>query len=427
MQNTAIQKVMSEPLSITSCHDCGLLQKTQHMPEDGAVKCCRCIALLRQRQRIAPEQSIEHSLALVITAIVLLILANVFPILHLQVGGHEMSATLFAGVQHFLDHDMKLLAGLVFITSIGAPMLQLGGLLYVLLPLYLNHVPWQAPHVYRFIRMITSWSMLEVFMLGILVSIVKLAGMATVTPGIGLWAFGILIFLIAAIIAGSDAEIIWDQISAYKRPDLKHDNLGQTKMVNCHNCNLLTSLPVDAHNVCCPRCDSPLHFRKPDSLVRSSALLIAAIVLFIPANLLPMMVVTNLGSTEGDTIMSGVIYLLTSGDWPLALVIFIASVFVPSIKLIILSFLQISVYLNIQWNPNERTRLYRLTEAIGRWSMVDIFVVTLMAALIQIQGIAEIEAGLGALAFGAVVVLTLLSAMAFDPRLIWDKLESPNG
>ena len=121
------------------------------MPEDGAVKCCRCNALLRKRQRIAPERGIEHTLALVITAIVLLTLANVFPILYLKVGGHEMSATLFAGVQHFLSHDMNLLAGLVFVTSIGAPMLQLGGLLYVLLPLHLNQIPWQAPHVYRFI------------------------------------------------------------------------------------------------------------------------------------------------------------------------------------------------------------------------------------------------------------------------------------
>ena len=172
-------------------------------------------------------------------------------------------------------------------------------------------------------------------------------------------------------------------------------------------------------------CDTLLHFRKPDSLGRSTALLIAAIVMFIPANLPPMMVVTNLGSSEGDSIMGGVIYLLTSGDLPIALVIFIASIVVPSIKLIILSFLLISVHYKMQWNPNERTRLYRLTEAIGRWYMVDIFVVTLMAALIQIQGIAEIEAGLGAIAFGSVVVLTLLSAMAFDPRLIWDNLETP--
>ena len=419
---------MSEHLSLTSCHDCGLLQKIRHMPEDGAVKCCRCKALLRKRQRITPERSIEHTLALVITAIILLILANVYPILHLQVAGHEISATLFAGVQHFLSHDMKLLDGLVFVTSIGAPMLQLSGLLYVLLPLYLKRIPWQAPHVYRFISFITSWSMLEVFMLGILVSIVKLAAMATVTPGIGLWAFGLLIFLIAAIIAGSDSEIIWEQISTYNRPKLNYNNLGRAIFVNCHNCGLLASLPEDGHhnNVICHRCDTPLHFRKPDSFVRSSALLIAAIVMYIPANLLPMMVVTHLGSSEGDTIMGGVIYLLTSGDWPLALVIFVASIVVPSIKLIILSFLLISVHFKMQWRPSERTRLYRLTEAIGRWSMVDIFVVTLMAALIQIQGIAEIEAGLGAIAFGSVVVLTLLSAMAFDPRLIWDNLETPD-
>jgi paraquat-inducible protein A len=161
-------------------------------------------------------------------------------------------------------------------------------------------------------------------------------------------------------------------------------------------------------------------------LNRCTALLIAASVLYIPANLLPVMVVTSFGKTEGDTIINGVMYLATSGDLPLAIILFIASIFVPTIKLIILSLLLITVHFKSEWRPRERTYLYRLTEFIGRWSMVDIFVDTLMAALIQIQGLMVIEVGVGAVAFGAVVVLTMLAAMAFDPRLIWDNMEKIN-
>ncbi len=166
-----------------------------------------------------------------------------------------------------------------------------------------------------------------------------------------------------------------------------------------------------------------MHWRKPDSLNRCTALVIAATVLYIPANLLPVMVVSSMGKTEGDTIISGVMYLPTNGDLPLAIILFIASICVPTIKLVILYLLLITVHFKSQWRPKERTQLYRLTEFIGRWSMVDIYVDTLMAAMIQIQGLIVIEVGVGAVAFGAVVVLTILAAKAFDPRLIWDGME----
>ena len=414
---------MSEHLTLISCHDCGLLQRIKHLPEDGAVKCCQCDAILRKRQRIKPAKSIEHTLALVISAIVLFTIANVFPIISMQAEGHEMATTLFSGVEYLFTNDMKLLAGLVFLTSIGAPLIQLTGLLYILLPLNFGWIPWHAPQVYRIVRIITSWSMLEVLMLGILVSVVKLAALATVIPGIALWSFGILIFFIAAILSDLDTEMLWEQISNNTESNaLQHFGNGAT-LANCHNCHLLSTIAADHAESSCPRCDSALHLRKPNSMARCTALLIAAIVMYIPANVLPVMVVTSLGETEGDTIMGGVIYLATSGDWPLALIVFIASIFVPSIKLIILSFLLISVRFKSQWCPKERTRLYRLTEMIGRWSMVDIYVDALMAALVQIQGLMVIEVGVGAIAFGAVVVLTILAAKAFDPRLIWDNLE----
>ena len=197
-------------------------------------------------------------------------------------------------------------------------------------------------------------------------------------------------------------------------------------LIGCHSCSLLSKAPVGGQHVEteCPRCGSALHARKPNSLTRTWALVIAAFICYIPANLLPMTVVTSLGNVQSDTIMSGVIYFLTHGEWPIGLVIFIASIFVPLTKLFILIYLLISVQRKSQWNPIERARLYRITEAIGRWSMTDIYVVTIMVALVKLGNLATIEAGPGALFFGAVVVITIIAAMSFDPRQIWDNMES---
>lgn len=194
-------------------------------------------------------------------------------------------------------------------------------------------------------------------------------------------------------------------------------------LLNCHNCGLL-SKKMDHVGVSlrCPRCGATLYRRKPRSISQTWALLIAAYIMYIPANLLPIMTTTHLGHVQSDTILSGVIYLLVSGSWPLALIIFIASVFVPVLKLIILTYLVLSVQFKSQWRPGDRTRLYRITEAIGRWSMVDIYVVTLMVALVNIEGLAAVDAGPGAIAFGAVVILTMIAAMVLDPRLIWDNI-----
>lgn len=192
----------------------------------------------------------------------------------------------------------------------------------------------------------------------------------------------------------------------------------------CHDCGLLSRLSGHTHGASCPRCGGALHFRKQRSLERTWALVIAAILCYLPANLFPVMTVISLGKRQSDTIMSGVVYLLMHHMWPLAIIIFIASVFVPLMKLVILVSLLISVHRRSSWRPVDRTRLYRLTEVIGRWSMVDIYVVTILVALVRLGNLATIEAGAGAVFFGAVVVLTILAAESFDPRLIWDTCET---
>jgi paraquat-inducible protein A len=192
----------------------------------------------------------------------------------------------------------------------------------------------------------------------------------------------------------------------------------------CHDCGLLARLPhPHVHGARCARCGAALHARKPQSLQRTWAYVIAALVCYVPANALYIMTITSMGKAEPSTILSGVIYLLHHGMWPLALIVFVASVFVPLMKIAILLFLLVSVQRRSRWRPVERTRLYRLTEAIGRWSMVDIYVVTILVALVKLGNLATIEAGAGAVFFGAVVVLTMRAAESFDPRLIWDESE----
>jgi paraquat-inducible protein A len=197
-------------------------------------------------------------------------------------------------------------------------------------------------------------------------------------------------------------------------------------LIGCSVCHLLCPAKPPggtAKASKCPRCGATLHSRKPDSIARTWALVIGAAIFYIPANVLPMTTVTSLGMVQSDTIMSGVIYFVQSGSWPIALVIFIASVFVPLLKLFILSYLLISVQRRSHFRPKDRTRLYLITEAVGRWSMLDIFVVTILVALVNLGALATIQAGPAALHFAAVVVITMLAAMSFDPRLIWDAKE----
>ncbi len=170
----------------------------------------------------------------------------------------------------------------------------------------------------------------------------------------------------------------------------------------------------------CGICGTRLHTRKPDSLNRTWALLIAACILYIPANLLPIMVTKSFFGTQQDTILSGVIYFWVSGAFGLAAIVFIASFLVPLFKLTVLMLLLISVQRRSTWRQPERVKLYRMLETIGRWSMLDVFVVSLLTGLVQIQGFAQVTAGVGIATFGGVVVLTMLASLTFDPKLIWD-------
>ena len=200
-------------------------------------------------------------------------------------------------------------------------------------------------------------------------------------------------------------------------PAFPADSAASQGLAACHACGQIVLLSEYHH---CPRCGSAVHQRKPGSLTRCWAFLLAAVVLYVPANLLPIMETTSLGATQSNTIMSGIILLWNDGSWDLALIVFIASMVVPLGKLLALVVLLISVQRRPLGSARQLGRLYRLVELVGKWSMLDVYVVSLLATLVRFDALMSVHASSGALAFGAVVVMTMLAAQAFDPRLIWD-------
>lgn len=192
-------------------------------------------------------------------------------------------------------------------------------------------------------------------------------------------------------------------------------------LLSCQSCGLLCRATGGEARLHCPRCSASVHARKPNCIARTWALLIAAYILYIPANVLPILETKSLlESPQSNTIISGIILFWNNGSWFVAALIFFASFMVPLTKLLAMTFLLVSVQAGTSWQPYQRTQLYRFVEFIGRWSMLDIYVVALSVALVQVESFASMRAGLGSVAFGAVVVLTMFAAQTFDSRLIWD-------
>jgi paraquat-inducible protein A len=419
------------PGRLIACHECDLLQRETVLADGGSARCRRCGAVL---YRTSPP-SLDWTLALTLAAMVLFAVANFYPIVGLSVNGNLVETTLFGAARILYLDGMWPLAGLVFVTTLLMPLLDMAAVLYILLPLWMGRTPRRPDVVLRLLRRVSPWGMIEVLILGMLVALVKLAAIASVVPGIALWAFGAVMLLLAAASAGFDTHDIWARIDNTRGGDIARTRgvgpqartAERAGLLVCHDCGLLSRPAAHSHEGRCPRCGAQLHFRKPDSIARTWAFLVAAMVLYIPANVLPVMDTSSLFGAQKDTILSGVVYLWISGSWPLAVLVFIASIAVPMLKIISLTFLVLTAQLRWRWLPERRTRIYRLVELVGRWSMLDIYVITILVALVQFSALATIMAGPGAIAFGAVVVLTMFGAMSFDPRLIWDALEPDHG
>jgi len=404
---------------LIACHECDLLHRIAPLAPGGKALCSRCAAPL---YRNVPD-SVDRASALYLAALMLWAMANAFPFVSLKLSGRVEENLMVSGPLSLVRAGMPELGVLVFLTSILFPLMTICGSLYVLAPLRFGwRFPGFAP-AYRMVRLLTPWSLVGVFMLGLLVSIVKLLDLADVVPGTGLYAFVGLLLASAAASANMDHGAVWPRIGplAPAAPAATAAVLGLT---SCHTCDLLVpAAPLGGH-AHCPRCGSAVHgLRRPDSIARTWALLASAALLLIPANLYPVMTVIQFGQGEPNTILSGVLHLIDSGMWPLAMLVFFASFVVPFSKIAVLVLLLVTVQKGSDWRRRDRTLLYRVTEVVGAWSMVDIFLVGILVALVNLDALASVRPGVGAIFFGGAVVLTMLAAMSFDPRLIWDRAE----
>ncbi len=393
------------------CPDCGLFQTVPPLPPHGEASCPRCSATLR---RCRPRWS-SRVLALALTSLVLYLVAVLAPFLSVDIVGQQRQTTMLSLPLAFIRQGAWELGIIVTVTAIVAPLAKILVMLYVLVGLRAENPPRNLPLIFKWYHRIGPWAMVEVFLLGVFVAFTRLSSIATVSTGVALYAVGALMLTMVAADFLLDADGVWEAME--QRGLVPPPQPGRGRLISCHECGRVnTARDGDL----CTRCRTRLHERLPGSVANTWALLAAAAVLYIPANVFPVMTVTRLGQGTPSTIIGGAQELLDSGMWPLALLVFVASIAVPLFKLVSLAVMLIATQRRSAWCLHDRTRLYRAVDFIGRWSMIDVFMLGTLVGLVQAGVIADIQPGTGAICFGSVVVLTMIAAVCFDPRLMWD-------
>ena len=394
------------------CQDCGLFQGVPVLQPGEAAHCRRCNATLRRGRR----DSLNRALFCCIAALVLLLLAIDLPFLDLSTVGRTYQATLLTGPVQLEGHGMWEISGVVLVTLIGVPILQQVLILTVLLGLRTPNPSRRLPLLFGWVETLRPWSMVEVFLLGAFVAYSRLQAIAQVEVGPALFALGGVMLCIIAVDVELDHEDVWETIEA-RDLTLHVPEQVQYKLIGCDTCRKVLHARPGTR---CPRCFSRLRVRKSYSLGRAWALGGAAAVLYIPANIYPILTLIRFGRGAPSTIIGGVIELAQAQMWPLAILVLTASIIVPLFKLAALAILLIMTGEGSVTRLRDRTRLYRLIDSIGRWSMIDVFMLTILVALVRMGFIATVLPGIGAIAFASVVILTMFAAASFDPRIMWD-------
>ncbi|WJG08062.1 paraquat-inducible protein A [Aliiglaciecola sp. LCG003] len=364
-------------VTIVTCHECDNKVALPFLSNRQTATCPRCGFVLTRFN----QHSVQSIIAFSIAALIFLGLSLPFNFLGFSANGQEQSIGIISGIQVLIEEGDIVLAILQMLSIVVIPAMVLIGILLVVCPLQLG-LSWPfSKRILTLVFSIIPWSMAEIFLIGVLVSLVKVSSLADISLGMSFYAYiGFTLCLIAAILYMDKHQLY---LAVAKRPH------------------------------------QPAKLHKSESLQRTWALLCTSILFYIPANTLPIMHTYLLGTDEPSTILGGVILLWQSGSYPIAIVIFIASVIVPVGKLLILIWLNYTVQKGKDSRHSERIFWYRVTEFIGRWSMIDIFVVAILVSLIQLGNTMSVYPGPAALAFCGVVVLTMLAAMTFDTRLIW--------
>ncbi len=447
--------------TLRACHDCGLVQLVPSLAPGASAHCLRCDATLRRNHR----DPMTGTLALCCSALVLFAIAASAPLLEVSNRGQSHVANLFSGPIGLEQDGMWELAAVVLLATVGAPFAKLGCTLYVLLALHTPHPPRHIRAVFAWAMRLSRWSMIEIYLLGVFVAYVKLGALVRIEVGTALYALGGLLLAMVAADAMLDRQAVWEAMERRGVPPVPIDHaatiaaagagaapagngawtagpataeratagpataeratggpttaVAGAHLIGCHTCGLV-SIVADAAHAHCPRCGSALHLRRRESIAGAWALSLAGLVLYLPANIYPVLTVIQLGAGEPSTILGGVRELISDGLWPLALLVFFASIAVPVLKLISLGMLLISTQRRSRWRLHDRTILYRVVDGIGRWSMIDVFMISILVALVHFGALVTVNPGPGAIAFAAVVILTMFAAERFDPRLMWD-------
>ena len=413
---------MTKP-QLRECPGCGLFQIVPAMAPGLRSNCTRCGTVLRLT-RVDP---LNRHLALTFAAMVLFTVVWEAMLMKVSAVGIVRETFLESGPRELVARGLWPLAIAVAFTTAYAPLGKFLATLYVLIGLKMRRPPPRIRDIFLLSRRLNTWCMLEVLLLGVFVAYTKLGDLVTIELGPAVFALGVLTVVWVWAEVAFDPHVVREEI---ERRGLTHAPMAaeaplawRPGAMGCEGCGLV-SVPAetDGH---CPRCGSLVHERKPNSVSRTWALVLAAIVLYIPANVYPVLTVIQLGAGMPSTIMGGVEELLDSQMYPLAALVFFASIMVPLFKLLGLGSMLTATQLG---RPGagasilirERTVLYHIVAWIGRWSMVDIFMESLLGALVQFGRAVTIEPGVGALAFCAVVFITIFAAETFDPRLMWD-------
>jgi paraquat-inducible protein A len=401
-----------------ACHHCGQLHARSALVSGQRASCVRCGTVLW-------SQGVLNSsawLAIVLTSLIAFIIASFMPVGTITAVGLKSSSTFLEAVAATWRAGYPSVAIMCFATGFLMPLLDALILAWLLA---FSRKGQRAPglnQLSRWLHWVRPWAMVPVFMLGALVAIVKLADMASLTPGAGLWAYAALTFLLTGL-SKLNSERVWllaEQDGAVKNIPVTID--PQQLPLDCEICGQITmSTEPEAQ---CQRCHNHVHFRKPGHRTRTLAILLTAIILYFPANLYPVMINTTvLGGTASHTILGGILELWNLGSWDLALIVFIASFVVPLTKIVILGILIGRPAQGRRDTMMRYTRMYQTVELIGQWSMLDVFVVILLTSLVNFGSLMSVRPDVGAAAFGMVVVVTMLATMNFDIRKGWDQVD----
>ncbi|MFD2176579.1 paraquat-inducible protein A [Veronia pacifica] len=381
----------------------------------GHVACCPCCGM-----RLVKGTSLSFSgeLALAITALLLFIPAQAFPLIEINLLSQDIEATATQGAVTLLD-SFPFVGALVIYTTLLAPLIYLVSVIGANVALWFKQRHWLSVFT-RTIHFSRHWVMIDVMLVSLFISAFKMRDFADVTAGAGLISFIALQIVIAVLLTRVTPKRYWDQLS-----DLTHDGsytvdavTGQ-HTVSCSHCKALQRNNDEQ----CLRCNTPLSPRINQSLQKTWASLLAATIFMVPANVFTISILLTNGQRLEDTIISGVAGLINQGMTGIAVIIFTASILVPALKIFSLFYILICIHLKRKTGRLHRMRLHRFVKWIGKWSMVDLCVIAMMVSLVDRGQLLDFTPGPAAIAFGLVVVLTMISADSLDSRLIWDEHE----